>query len=294
MEAAIKFARKRGFKMDPHKTQIVSFKKGFHGRSSGALSITEKPQYREQYGPLVDFGPDARRFVYLNDVAAFDAAMSDHVCAVVVEPIQGEGGVNSATPQFLRHIRESCTRHGALMIVDEVQCGLGRTGNLWAHTLAFPENNKLAPDMLTMAKPLAGGIAAGAVLCNRESSQHLAPGDHGSTFAGSPLSSAAAIHVLDRVSRPEFLKGVEVAGQHLRSRLFNMETMNVRGRGLISGFDVDPSRSSSDIVLEARDRGLLIHSAGPHTIRLIPALNITLDELDEGLDILSGVLASKV
>jgi N-acetyl-gamma-glutamyl-phosphate reductase/acetylglutamate kinase len=294
MEAAIKFARKRGFKMDPHKTQIVSFKKGFHGRSSGALSITEKPQYREQYGPLVDFGPDARRFVYLNDVAAFDAAMSDHVCAVVVEPIQGEGGVNSATPQFLRHIRESCTRHGALMIVDEVQCGLGRTGNLWAHTLAFPENNKLAPDMLTMAKPLAGGIAAGAVLCNRESSQHLAPGDHGSTFAGSPLSSAAAIHVLDRVSRPEFLKGVEVAGQHLRSRLFNMETMNLRGRGLISGFDVDPSRSSSDIVLEARDRGLLIHSAGPHTIRLIPALNITLDELDEGLDILSGVLASKV
>jgi acetylornithine/succinyldiaminopimelate/putrescine aminotransferase len=117
--------------------------------------------------------------------------------------------------------------------------------------------------------------------------------DHGSTFAGSPLTAAAALHVLDRVNRPEFLKGVEVAGQHMRSRLFNMETLNVRGRGLISGFDVDPSRSSSDIVLEARDKGLFIHSAGPHTIRLIPALNITLDEIDEGLDILGGVLRKK-
>jgi acetylornithine/succinyldiaminopimelate/putrescine aminotransferase len=130
-EAAIKFARKRAIAISPTKTQIVSFKKGFHGRSMGSLSVTEKPAYRTQYGPMVDFGPDNSRFVTLNDIGAFNAAMSDSVCAVIIEPIQGEGGVYGATPEFLRHIREMCNRHNALMIVDEVQCGIGRTGQLW-------------------------------------------------------------------------------------------------------------------------------------------------------------------
>ncbi len=144
---------------------------------------------------------------------------------------------------------------------------------------------------MTVAKPLAGGLAAGAVLCNDEASQHLVPGDHGSTFAGSPLTAAAGLMVLERVSNPGFLAGVTAAGVHMRERIAKMEgAQNTRGRGLISGFDVEASRPAADVVAQARDAGLLLHSAGPNTLRVIPPLNITLDEIDEGLDILEGVL----
>lgn len=177
----------------------------------------------------------------MNDMTAFAEAMDDSVCAVIVEPIQGEGGVNEARPEFLHFIRELCTRHGALMIVDEVQCGLGRTGDLWyhgsaslarvltawfrAHQAAFPQgdctscertNCARCPDMMTVAKPIAGGLAAAAVLCNEEASKHLVPGDHGTTFGGSPLTAAAALYVLDRVANPEFLRGVTEAGAYMR------------------------------------------------------------------------------
>lgn len=289
MEAAIKFSRKRGVSISKTKTQIRSFKKGFHGRSSGSVSITEKPQYREQFGSLVSFGDDNKRFIALNDVEAFEASMSDDVCAVVLEPIQGEGGVNSATPEFLKVVRKMCDKYNALMVVDEVQCGLGRTGDLWAHTQAFPPESGMSPDLLTIAKPLAGGLAAGALICNKEGAALVAPGDHGSTFAGSPLTCAAGLYTLERVSKPEFLKGVENAGIHLRERLAAIDGISgVRGRGLMTGFDVD--FASADLVAEARERGLLLHSAGPNTIRIIPPLTISLDDLDEGLDIIEGLL----
>ena len=329
-EAAIKFSRKRGVAISPKKTKVVSFKKGFHGRTMGSLSVTEKKAYREQFGSMVDFGKDGERFVALNDKKAFDAAMSDDVCAVIVEPLQGEGGVNSAGPGFLRYIRQQCTKYGALMIVDEVQCGLGRTGTVWAHEIAFPAPDSdqdpskatcgdscetvcepcqgpatfeacdscttvcarcAAPDIMSVAKPIAGGLAMGLVICNEEATSHLVPGDHGTTFGGSPLTCAAALHVLERVANPEFLKGVDLAGQHMRERLRNMDGVkNVRGRGLINGFDIHPNLASADVVLNCRDHGLFVHSAGPNTIRLIPALNVRLDEMDEGLDILASVL----
>jgi acetylornithine/succinyldiaminopimelate/putrescine aminotransferase len=145
--------------------------------------------------------------------------------------------------------------------------------------------------MMTIAKPLAGGLAAAAVLCNTTASSLLVPGDHGTTFGGSPLTAAASLYVMERVSQPAFLQAVTDAGDYMRERITRMEgAISPRGRGLITGFDVEPSRPAADVVAQCREQGLFVHSAGPHTLRLLPALNISLDDMDEGLDILQSVL----
>jgi acetylornithine/succinyldiaminopimelate/putrescine aminotransferase len=203
-EGAVKFARKWAKShFHSNKTKIVAFSGGFHGRSIGALSLTYKEQYRAPFAPLMP----GVTFVHFNDLEAARLAVDDDTCAVIVEPIQGEGGVNPATAEFLQGLRALCDNHHALLIFDEVQCGLGRTGQLWAH-----QNYAITPDIMTLAKPLAGGLPIGAILVTQAVADVIQPGDHGSTFAGGPLVCRAAQVVFDRINQPAFLQQVVANG----------------------------------------------------------------------------------
>ena len=274
-EAALKFARKyalvRAAGAAPG-TRIIAFEHGFHGRTIGALSVTAKAQYREPFEPLM---PDVC-FLPLNDVGALAAAFDGHVCAAIVEPLQGEGGVNPASAEFLRELRRLCDECGALLIFDEVQCGLGRTGSLWAHTAA-----NVYPDIMTLAKPLAGGLPIGAVLVTDAVAAVLQPGDHGSTFAAGPLVCRAAQVVFDRVSDPAFLMHVAASGKYLRDRLLALELdhmVEVRGAGLLLG--VEFSVAVKPLIGAAAECGLLLITAGDNVLRLCPPLIVDQAQID--------------
>ncbi len=285
VEAALKFARKFArVRFNPRKTGFVAFTHSFHGRTMGALSVTEKPAYREPFAPLVP----GVTFVPFNDVEAACAAITAETCAVIVEPIQGEGGVHVATPAFLRALREQCDAVGALLIFDEVQCGLGRTGRLWAY-----EAYGVEPDLLTVAKPLANGLPIGAVLMKEEVAAVLQPGDHGSTFAGGPLVSAVALHVFQRLRDPAFLAHVQEAGAYLMERLRAAElpgVKEIRGRGLLVGIEIEGDARA--ITLAALERGLLLTTAGDHVVRMVPPLIVEKSHIDEAVAILQEAMAA--
>ncbi|NLF63483.1 MAG: acetylornithine transaminase [Chloroflexi bacterium] len=279
-EAALKFARKAA-KAAGHegKTGIVAFTGSFHGRTMGALAVTAKEAYRAPFAPLVP----GVTFAPFNDVEAARAAIGPDTCAVIVEPVQGEGGVNPATGDFLQALRAACDEHGALLIFDEVQCGLGRTGTLWAH-----EAYGVAPDMMTLAKPLANGLPIGVVLVTEAVAGVLQPGDHGSTFGAGPLVCAAACVVFDRVSAPAFLADVREKGAYLLERLNALDSPHitaVRGCGLLVGVELD--EPVAPILAAARERGLLIINAGTHVIRLAPPLVVTKEQIDEAVELLA-------
>ncbi|MBE2221319.1 MAG: aspartate aminotransferase family protein, partial [Anaerolineae bacterium] len=235
------------------KDKIVAFSGGFHGRTMGALSTTYKAQYREQFAPLV---PGVTFAVY-NDLDSATQAITDETCAVIVEPVQGEGGVHPATPKFLQGLRDLCDAHDALLIFDEVQCGLGRTGALWAY-----EAYGVTPDIMTLAKPLAGGLPIGATLVTQAVADVMKPGDHGSTFAAGPLVCAAANTVFDKVSQPEFLAQIQDSSAYLVHRLQTLESdeiVAVRAAGLLVG--VEMKTAVSPLITAARDKGLMIINA---------------------------------
>jgi acetylornithine/N-succinyldiaminopimelate aminotransferase len=291
VEGALKFARKyaRKYARQAHgedKTAIVAFENSFHGRTMGALSTTATEKYRAPFEPLV---PGAR-FVPFNDLAGAEKVITDDVCAVIVEPVQGEGGVHPAAAEFLGHVRAACDRTGALLIFDEIQCGLGRTGHLWAH-----EVYGVLPDLMTLAKPLAGGLPMGAVLMTQAVADVMGPGDHGSTFAAGPLVSQVAQVVLARVSDPKFLEAVRTKGERLGKRLGALVESSpvareVRGRGLMWGIDCETE--VAPIVEAGYQHGVLVCSAGPNVVRLLPPLTITQDELDELVDRLEAAFES--
>ena len=281
-EAAIKFARKIAKAKSSSKTEIVSFSGGFHGRTMGALATTYKAYYREPFAPLI---PGVTFAVY-NDLDSAKNAISDETCAVIVEPVQGEGGVHPATPEFLQGLRDLCDAHDALLIFDEVQCGLGRTGYLWAH-----EAYGVYPDIMTLAKPLAGGLPIGATLVTQAVADVMKPGDHGSTFAAGPLVCAAANTVFDKVNRPAFLEQVRDTSAYLIHRLKTLETdeiLDVRAAGLLVG--VEMSKPVAGLIAAARDKGLLIINAGENVLRLAPALILERQHVDEAVDILENLL----
>lgn len=284
-EAAIKFARKFVRVNSPQattKTKMVAFSGSFHGRSLGALSVTYKAQYREPFAPLI---PDVT-FVPFNDLEAAAEAIDDRTCAVMVEPVQGEGGVNPARFEFLPWLRQLCDQHQALLIFDEVQCGLGRTGKLWAHELYG-----VTPDIMTLAKPLAGGLPIGATLVTERVAAVIQPGDHGSTFAGGPLVCRAAQVVFDRVNRPEFLAEVTAVGQYLKEKLWQIASpalVQVRGAGLFVGLELD--RPVAPLIAAARERGVILINAGETVIRLAPPLIVTRAEVDTAVSILQDCL----
>ncbi|HEX6290642.1 MAG TPA: acetylornithine transaminase [Herpetosiphonaceae bacterium] len=285
VEGALKFARKTA--RERHgagKTSIVAFEHGFHGRTTGALAATHKAAYREPFEPLLP----GVRFAPFNDLDAAAGAVDKSVCAVIVEPIQGEGGITPATDAFLRGLRQLCDRHGALLIFDEIQCGGGRTGTVWAH-----EPSGITPDIMVIAKPLGGGLPIGAILTTDAVAAHLNPGDHGSTFAGSPLVCAVASAVFRRLSDPELLAHVREMGEHLRSRLLELQSLDsrivdVRGRGLMQGLQIEGS--AADVKNAAQEDGLLLVPAGADVLRFVPPLIVEREQIDEAIGILRHAL----
>lgn len=282
-EAALKFARKWArTRVGPEKTNVVAFSNGFHGRTVGALSVTYKEKYRQPFAPLVP----GVAFASFNDVEAAGRAINDQTCAVIVEPLQGEGGVNPATPEFLQALRRLCDQHQAILIFDEVQCGLGRTGTLWAH-----EAYGVTPDIMTLAKPLAGGLPIGATLMTQAIADVIKPGDHGSTFAAGPLVCRAAQVVFDRISRPDLLEQVRQNGDYLRHRLQTLESdqiVEVRGAGLLVG--VELKSAVAPLVAAARDQGLIVISAGENVLRLAPPLIIGREEIEQAVQVIESCL----
>lgn len=288
-EAAIKFARKYGREMEPSGTKIdiVSFHGSFHGRTMGALSATPNPKYQKPFGPMV---PGFRYGTY-NDVAAVKELITENTCGVIIEPIQGEGGVNVASDEFLLALRRRCTEVGAVLIYDEIQCGLSRTGTLWAHGNLPKEAH---PDILTTAKALGNGFPIGATIVTENVSSKIVTGDHGTTFGGNPLGCRLAHYILTRLSDPELRLGVyekeKIFRKHfekLRAR-FPDVIQEIRGRGLILGLQL--SQDPTPVITAARERGLLIITCGTNTLRFVPPLIITESEIEEGMDILGDAM----
>jgi acetylornithine/N-succinyldiaminopimelate aminotransferase len=278
-EAAIKVARKA-----KPQGAIVSVHRGFHGRTYGSLSATPQESKQAPFAPLVP------GFVAVQPTAAaITAAVDDGTAAVLLEPVQGESGVYELGEDVLRAAREACDAHGAALIFDEVQCGLGRTGTLWAY-----QHAGVVPDALTVAKALGGGLPIGALVTGERLADVFAPGDHGSTFAGGPVQCAAGLAVLDVIDDELLLERVRALGERLRHALAELPgVVEVRGRGLMLAFELDPDHrpGAADIVVRAlREQRLVLNATGPTTVRLLPPLLIDEAQADDAIGRLRAVL----
>lgn len=290
-EAAIKFARKVGKTLDPTgaKHEFVSFNGAFHGRTMGALSATPNPKYQQPFSPMV---PGFRVGNY-NDVAAIDELVTEKTCGVIVEPIQGEGGVQVGTEEFLVALAKRCREVGAVLIYDEIQCGLNRTGTFWAHGFLPKEAH---PDILTTAKALGNGFPVGAVLVTKDVSERIKVGDHGTTFGGNPMACRIAHYMVSRLSDPKLAQDVLSKSDVFRARFDKLQAKypelikETRGKGLILALQL--SEDPTPILKAARERGLLIITAGTNTLRFVPSLTVSDAEINEGMDILEDAIAA--
>lgn len=288
-EAAIKFARKSGKVLDPSgaKHEIVSFHNSFHGRTMGSLSATPNLKYQKPFSPML---PGFRYGTY-NDVEAVNDLVTENTCGVIVEPIQGEGGVNVATDEFLSALAARCKEVGAVLIYDEIQCGLSRTGTFWAHS-SLP--NEAHPDIITTAKALGNGFPIGATIVSQSVADKIAAGDHGTTFGGNPLGSRLAHYIVSRLSGKELQADVIAKGEVFRKHFEQLQqkypdlVKEIRGRGLILGLQL--SQDPTPIVTAARERGLLVITAGTNTLRFVPPLTITEEQIEEGMQILDDAM----
>ena len=284
-EGAFKIARRWGRAVGgAAKHEIIALRGGFHGRLFGTLAATDRPSYRAPFRPLAGGISIVER-----DLDELHAALNvETVAAVIVEPVQGEGGVRVIDHSFLRALREMTRERKIALILDEIQCGYGRTGTFLAH-----EHAGIVPDLLTVAKPMAGGLPMGAILTTKAMAEPMQPGDHGTTFGGGPFVSSVALHVIDRLSDPALLAHVTSNGAWLGAALQEIAALSgkvraVRGVGYMWGIDVvDPAK---EIVARALDAGLLICSAGEHTLRLLPPLVMARGELDRGVALLAQAI----
>lgn len=289
-EAALKFARKYAKSIDENKTEIIAFENAFHGRTMGALSVTANPKYQKPFSPLIPGVHTADS----NDIESVKAVISkDKTAAVIIEPIQGEGGVNTVEPEFLVQLKQLCEENDVVLIYDEIQCGLGRTGQLWAHCALPAEAH---PDIVTMAKALGNGFPIGATMISDKIESALQVGDHGTTYGGNPLGASVGCYVVDQVSDADFLENVEktgakfVAGLNKIAEQFPDAVVAVKGRGLLLGLQLKPEVDATAIVNKCREYGLLVITAGGNVIRLVPALNIPSDAVEKGLEILTKAM----
>ena len=280
-EGAFKMARKWGKQEGgAAKHEIISLRGAFHGRLFGTVAATDRPQYRNPFRPLA-----GGIHIHERDLTELSQVISDaSTCAVIIEPVQGEGGVRVLDTGFVRELRALTSERNVLLILDEIQCGYGRTGTFFAY-----EQFGIIPDLLTVAKPMAAGLPMGAVLLTQRVADALQPGDHGTTFGGGPLVAHVANHVFDRLHDPKLLAHVAREGKWLGDQLLKIKQRSpkvraVRGRGLMWGLDVtDPAK---DIVARAIDLGLIIVTAGDHTLRLLPPLVMTRGDLKLGVEAL--------
>ncbi|MET0655712.1 MAG: acetylornithine transaminase [Pseudoxanthomonas sp.] len=294
-EAAIKLIRRWATAQGraPDRRVIVTFRGSFHGRTMATVTATAQPKYQEGYEPL----PGGFRYVDFNDLAQLENAMAaDDVAAVLVEPIQGEGGVMPAGEGFLRGVRALCDRHGALLALDEIQCGMGRTGTLFAHW-----QEGIVPDIVTLAKALGGGFPIGAMLAGPRVAETMQFGAHGTTFGGNPLAAAVARVALRKLSSPEIAANVARQSDALRAGLSALDEefglfAEIRGRGLMLGAVLKPEYAgrAGEILDHAASHGLLMLQAGPDVLRFVPALNVSDEEIGQGLARLGSALSDFV
>lgn len=278
-EAALKLARKY-----TQKSKVITFIQSFHGRTFGTMAATGQEKIHSGFGPLL------QEFVYLpyNDCEALEQAMDDSVAAVMVEVVQGEGGVVPGTEKFLKKIEELCSQYGSLFIIDEVQTGIGRTGKAFAH-----QHYNLSPDIITLAKALANGLPVGAMLGKEKLKEAFGPGSHGSTFGGNPISLSAAKATLSIIFQDEFLAEVEEKGAYLKAELTKVLAdqdlvAEVRGSGLLLG--IACKGEVADSITALRENGLITLPAGPNVIRLLPPLTVTYEEIDEAVKLIKNTL----
>lgn len=287
-EAALKFARiySKARKGD-RAVAYLSFESAFHGRTAGTLSVTPNEKYQKSYRPLL---PECHTAVF-NDIASLEAALNDSFAAVIVEPVQGEGGIHIMTAEFAAKLNELCARYDIVLIADEIQAGLGRTGYPFASSACG-----LNPDIITLGKPIAGGLPLGATLVKKKINDVIHPGDHGSTFGGNPVCCSVANHMLDVLLNPSFLDEIKEKGDYLHSRLCELQNRfpeivsGARGLGLIQGLvlkDISPA----EVIRECESNGLILLRAGTDVLRLVPPLVITKNEIDEGVGIIAKVLS---
>jgi acetylornithine/succinyldiaminopimelate/putrescine aminotransferase len=287
VEAAIKFVRRIGNASG--RTELVAFEGGFHGRTMGALSITWREKYRAPFEPLLP----GVRFCPWNDLVAAKSMIGSKTAGVFIEPVQGEGGIRIAPGDFLHGLADLCREQGALLVSDEVQCGLGRTGAMFAFQHAH-----IRPDLVTLAKPLGAGLPLGAVLLREELAGALHVGDHGSTFGGNPVAAAASLVVMDKLTSSGFLEKIEkkgkMLGRNLRAiqRKYPNQIRDVRGVGLM--FGIEFSGPATPIVAGLRARGILATKAGENVLRLLPPLVVKRSELQSFLVAFDDVLSKGV
>ena len=287
-EGAIKLARKYTHQKDAEKSTIITAWHSFHGRTLATLTATAQPKYQEGFGPL----PAAFDYVTYGDLAELESKMNDKVSAVMLETIQGEGGVYVPSAEYLKGVRALCDKYGALLIFDEIQCGIGRTGSFFAY-----DGFGVKPDIVTLAKGLAGGVPIGAVITTEEVASALHPGDHGTTFGGNPLACAAANVVLDTVSAPDFLKNVAKLGDYFTGELKKLAAKypglikEVRGKGLMLGAELTRDDIGRDIVNDVLANGAIINCTAGNVLRFVPPLIITEADIDAVLACVDKALA---
>jgi acetylornithine/N-succinyldiaminopimelate aminotransferase len=284
MEGAMKMIRAHGHKIHPDKYEIVSLQNSFHGRTLGALSITGQEKYRKDFEPLLV----GARFVPANDIVALEQVVNERTAGIVIEWIQGEGGIFPMSTEYVRKARELADRYDALLVFDEIQCGVGRVGKYFAYQLSDPV---VLPDIMVAAKPLACGIPLGVIVANQRAAQSIGSGQHGSTFGGGPLACRVALEFMDILDG--LLPHIEQAGNYFRMKLEDLKKrfsfiQEIRGRGLMVG--VDLSISGKQIVLDAMEQGLLLNCTHDTVLRFLPPYIVTEKEIDRAVSILKRVL----
>lgn len=286
-ECAIKLARKYFYDRGDNRIQIITARDSFHGRTLTTVAATGQEKYQLPYRPLIP----GFEHVPFGDIDALAARVSDATCAVMLEVIQGESGVMTAQPEYFARVQRLCREHGALLIIDEIQTGVYRTGRFFGF-----ENYGLEPDIITMAKALGGGVPVGATIAREQVAQAFKPGDHGGTFGGNPLACAAAVAVVKAVTAPGFAEHVRATGARFKAGLEDIGARHgcvrgVRGLGLMLGMELAPEVSGKQVVSNLFERGFLCNCAGHNTLRFVPPLIIEDAQVDALLDALDGVLA---
>ena len=287
-EGALKLARKYGKTISDDKVEVITANNSFHGRTLTTLTATGQPKYQKGYEPL----PGGFKHIPFNDIKALEETISEKTCAVFLEPIQGEGGVNMPDEDYLKKVRALCDKYNALLILDEIQTGMGRTGTMFAF-----EQYGIVPDIVTLAKGLAGGVPIGTFIASQKAANAFSFGDHGSTFGGNPLACAAANAVFKAIEEEKLVDNAAKMGNYLKEKLTELKgkypkiITDIRGRGLIVAAEL--TCAGSDIVAKCLEKGAIINCTAVNKLRFVPPLNINKGHINEVISVLDEVLASE-